>query len=117
MVLLTGASGRIGAKVLRRLLEKGVRVRALVHRRRPKGLQLEGQRPEGVSGPNLEVVEGDILDQETMKGAVRGCSYVAHLAAAWGMFPPAQGLHGRLDGRDPLPAGRAANPFVGGDTV
>lgn len=77
-VLLTGAAGRIGSKVLRRLLEKGYRVRALVHRR----------RPEGVADKNLEIASGDILKQEDMKRAVAGCRYVCHLAAAWDMFPP-----------------------------
>jgi nucleoside-diphosphate-sugar epimerase len=77
-VLLTGAAGRIGGKVLRRLLDKGYRVRALVHRR----------NPEGVTHDNLEVAPGDILKQEDMKRAVVGCRYVCHLAAAWDMFPP-----------------------------
>jgi UDP-glucose 4-epimerase len=78
-VLLTGAAGRIGGKVLRRLMEKGYRVRALVHRR----------RPEGVGEKNLEIFPGDILKQEQLKEAVAGCHYVCHLAAAWDMFPPA----------------------------
>jgi len=79
MVFLTGGSGRIGKKVLKNLLERGYRVRALVHRR----------RPEGVSHSNLDFVRGDILDQEGLKEAVKGCDAVCHLAAAWDMFPPA----------------------------
>lgn len=78
-VLLTGATGRIGAKVQRRLLEKGYIVRALVHRRRPQGDERQG----------LEVVQGDILDQASLAAAVAGCEHVVHLAAAWDMFPPA----------------------------
>jgi nucleoside-diphosphate-sugar epimerase len=78
-VLLTGAAGRIGGKVLRRLLEKGYRVRALVHRR----------KPEGFGKANLEIFKGDILIQEQMKKAVADCQYVCHMAAAWDMFPPA----------------------------
>jgi len=77
-VLLTGAAGRIGGKVLRRLLDRGYRVRALVHRR----------KPDGISDGNLEILTGDILSQEDMKRAVSGCRYVCHLAAAWDMFPP-----------------------------
>jgi nucleoside-diphosphate-sugar epimerase len=77
-VLLTGAAGRIGGKVLRRLLDKGYQVRALVHRR----------KPEGAAHENLEIFTGDILSQGDMKRAVDGCAYVCHLAAAWDMFPP-----------------------------
>jgi UDP-glucose 4-epimerase len=78
-VFLTGAAGRIGSKVLRLLLEKGYGVRALVHRR----------RPEGITDSRLELVAGDIGDQELLRRAVAGCEYVIHLAAAWDMFPPA----------------------------
>lgn len=78
-VFLTGGSGRIGRRVQRRLLEKGYAVRALVHR----------ARPEGPGHPDLELVPGDILDQEGLKRLVPGCSHVVHLAAAWDMFPPA----------------------------
>ena len=37
----------------------------------------------------LEVVRGDILDQDGLKRLVPGCQFVVHLAAAWDMFPPA----------------------------
>jgi nucleoside-diphosphate-sugar epimerase len=78
-VFLTGGAGRIGRLVLRELLEKGYRVKALVHL----------QEPEGVSDKNLELIRGDILDQDGLKASVRGCSFICHLAAAWDMFPPA----------------------------
>lgn len=78
-VFLSGGAGRIGSKVLKLLLEKGFRVRALVHR----------QAPRGISSPNLELARGDILDQGSLKEALRGCGIVCHLAAAWDMFPPA----------------------------
>jgi nucleoside-diphosphate-sugar epimerase len=78
-IFLTGGAGRIGQLVLRGLLEKRYAVRALVHR----------SRPEGIENKNLELVQGDILDQEGLKKAVAGCRYICHLAAAWDMFPPA----------------------------
>jgi nucleoside-diphosphate-sugar epimerase len=78
-VFLTGASGRIGRRVERKLLERGYAVRSLAHRTRPQGLPRAG----------LEVVQGDILDQEVLRRLVPGCSFVVHLAAAWDMFPPA----------------------------
>jgi nucleoside-diphosphate-sugar epimerase len=78
-VFLTGGSGRIGRRVERKLLERGYAVRSLVHRGRPKG----------PVHPDLELVQGDILDQEGLKRLVPGCSFVVHLAAAWDLFPPA----------------------------
>jgi nucleoside-diphosphate-sugar epimerase len=78
-VFLTGGSGRIGRRVERKLLERGYAVRSLVHRGRPKG----------PVHPDLELVHGDILDQEGLKRLVPGCSFVVHLAAAWDLFPPA----------------------------
>ncbi len=78
-VFLTGGTGRIGRRVQRKLLERGYAVRSLVHRRPDAGL----------SHPDLELVQGDVLDQEELKARVSGCSLVVHLAAAWDMFPPA----------------------------
>ncbi|WP_455381700.1 NAD-dependent epimerase/dehydratase family protein [Salinispira pacifica] len=78
-VFLTGASGRIGGRVLELLLSAGYQVKALVHRSRPP-VERSNQ---------LELVQGDVLDQQQMNEAVQGCRYVLHLAAAWDMFPPA----------------------------
>jgi nucleoside-diphosphate-sugar epimerase len=78
-VFLTGGTGRIGRRVQRKLLERGYEVRSLVHRR----------SAEGPGHHGLELVQGDILDQERLRSQVSGCSFVVHLAAAWDMFPPA----------------------------
>jgi UDP-glucose 4-epimerase len=78
-VFLTGGSGRIGRRVVRKLLERGYTVRSLVHR----------TPPGEAARPGLELVTGDILDQEGLRSQIRGCGFVVHLAAAWDMFPPA----------------------------
>ncbi|HUX21322.1 MAG TPA: NAD(P)-dependent oxidoreductase [Spirochaetia bacterium] len=78
-VLLTGASGRIGRRVIPLLLNEGFRVRALIHRRALDSSDVKG----------VEEVSGDILDQDLLKQAIKGCSFITHLAAAWDMFPPA----------------------------
>ncbi|HOX32868.1 MAG TPA: NAD(P)-dependent oxidoreductase [Spirochaetales bacterium] len=78
-VLLTGASGRIGRRAVDALLRKGYGVRALVHRRR-SGFP---------DDPRVILAPGDLADRDSLRAAAEGCSYVAHLAAAWDMFPPA----------------------------
>ena len=75
-VFLTGGAGRIGQRVLNHLLKRGYRVKALVHR----------HEPEGVDNERLELIKGDILDQEGLKSAVKGCSFICHLAAHFDMF-------------------------------
>jgi len=69
-VLLTGASGFVGAAVMRALLAAGYPVRALV--RRPGAFQA----PIGV-----EARLGDVTDFESLVSAARGCDSVVHCAA------------------------------------
>ncbi|WP_123027513.1 NAD-dependent epimerase/dehydratase family protein [Mycolicibacterium stellerae] len=69
-VLLTGATGLVGARLLPRLLAEGVECRALV--RGDKAL------PEGAIP-----VHGDLVDAGTLASAVRDVSAVIHLAATF----------------------------------
>ena len=77
-VFLTGSSGRVGKRVLNKLLARGYRVKALVHKHKPEG------RVDG----DVEFVEGDILDQQQMVAAAEGAQIICHLAATYDMFPP-----------------------------
>lgn len=70
--LIIGASGHLGAHLGRALLSRGIETRALV---RPSS------RIAGLEGLDLDVVRGDILDRESLRQALRGCSHVYHLAA------------------------------------
>jgi dihydroflavonol-4-reductase len=69
-VLLTGASGFVGAAVMRQLLRAGYEVRALV--RHPR----EFQPPAGVTP-----CPGDITELASVVAAARGCEFVIHCAA------------------------------------
>lgn len=73
-VLVTGAAGRVGANVVRRLLGSGADVRALVMPGDPHAAKLDA-----LSG--TEVVVGDLRDSETVRMACRGVTHVVHLAA------------------------------------
>jgi dihydroflavonol-4-reductase len=72
ITLVTGASGHIGAHVVRHLLAQGRAVRALV---RPTS------NLKGLQGLDVELVRGDVLEPASLLPAVRGCSVLYHLAA------------------------------------
>jgi dihydroflavonol-4-reductase len=78
MHLVTGASGHIGNVLVRQLLAKGERVRALV---RPGGI------PEALNGLAVELVPGDLLDLPSLTEALRGAEYVHHLGARISLTP------------------------------
>jgi nucleoside-diphosphate-sugar epimerase len=67
-ILVTGASGRVGSRLVEALVERGERVRALVMHfdTAPKG---------------AEVVRGNLLNKEAIAEAVKGADTIYHLAA------------------------------------
>ena len=67
--VVTGASGHIGANLVRALLGQGRRVRALVH-----------HHTSGIDGLPVEVLHADLLDRETLARACGGAGTVFHLA-------------------------------------
>jgi len=77
--LLTGATGFIGAAVLRRLIAAGHNVRALV---RPNS------DSRNLSGVDCEIVTGDLAGPESLERAVRGCEAVFHVAADYRLWVP-----------------------------
>jgi uncharacterized protein YbjT (DUF2867 family) len=62
-ILVTGATGRVGSKVVEQLLERGADVRVLV--RDPSKTRF---------APEVEVVQGDMLDLESLRRAFAGVS-------------------------------------------
>ena len=72
LVLVTGGSGFLGSAVVRTLLARGSRVRALVRSSSP---------PDNLRALDCETVAGDLTDQESLKAAMRGVRYLFHVAA------------------------------------
>ncbi|MCL4809831.1 MAG: NAD(P)H-binding protein, partial [Thermoanaerobaculia bacterium] len=70
LVLLTGATGYVGGRLLRALSERGRRVRCLA--RRPEALS--ARAPAGT-----EVVPGDCLRRETLDAALAGVDTAYYL--------------------------------------
>ncbi len=78
-VLITGATGFVGSGVLRKLLEQGHHVRALV---RP------GSDRRNLEGTGAEVVIGDLNDPSSLDLAVDGCEALFHVAADYRLWVP-----------------------------
>lgn len=77
-VLVTGATGFIGQRVVARLLETNADVRALV---------LPEETPPSSWGENVTVIRGSISDAPVVKKAAEGAGAIIHLAAVvsdWG---------------------------------
>jgi len=77
--LVTGAAGFIGSHVVRQLLDKNITVRALVK---------PGENTANIRGLDIEIIEGDILDQEKVRAAIKGVDTIFHLAAIYAIWMP-----------------------------
>jgi len=78
-ILLTGATGRIGMNLVKPLLAKGYEIRAFTLK--------NDSLKEKLKSMNCEIIEGNFLDEESIKKAVKGCDTILHTGAV--MFKPA----------------------------
>jgi len=101
-VLITGSTGFIGNHVTRLCLEKGDRVRVMV---------MPGEDRSPLAGMDVEFVEGNLLDAESLTRAVQGMDQLYHLAALFAIWTKDPDLHYKVnvDGaRAMMQAARAA---------
>lgn len=77
--LVTGGGGFLGGAIARRLVDSGARVRSFAR----------GAYPE-LEAAGVEVVRGDLADDDAVAAAAAGCDVVYHVAALAGVW-------GRLD--------------------
>jgi dihydroflavonol-4-reductase len=75
---VTGATGHIGNVLVRKLLERGEKVRALI---------LPGENRQPLAGMEIEEVEGDILDLDALRRAMSDVQRVYHLAGVISIMP------------------------------
>ena len=77
-ILITGGAGFIGRRLSRMLLERGDRVRVLdsfidqVH---------GGRATDGFPDGEIELIRGDVRDEDAVSRALEGVDKVVHLAA------------------------------------
>src|SRR6266508_2168624 len=103
--LVTGGTGLVGSHLVEMLLQKGYAVTCLV--RYP-------QRPHWLTGMNVDLVQGDCLNPESLVPAVRGASIVFHLAGLTkAMHARDYYLVNHIGTRNILEACARHNPAVG----
>ena len=81
-ILITGATGFIGSRLVRALVEKGYLCRCLVR---------ETSNVDDINNlDNVELVYGDVTDPQSLKGIVRGIEVIYHLAGLMGHDSPSK---------------------------
>lgn len=80
MWLVTGATGHVGNVLVRKLLERGEKVRALI---------LPGESRESISGLKVDPFEGDVLNVDAVFESMRGIKGIFHLAGVISIMPGA----------------------------
>jgi nucleoside-diphosphate-sugar epimerase len=80
-ILVTGATGKVGSRLSKRLAQRGDQVRALVR---------DQARAAGLRENRIELVEGDLLNTDSLAVAVRGVDAVVHCAAFFRGATPEQ---------------------------
>jgi dihydroflavonol-4-reductase len=81
MILVTGATGHIGNTLVRALVERGQRVRAML---------LPGEDPTPLQGLGVEQVPADVLDFTSVLAAFGHVTCVYHLAGVISILPGPQ---------------------------
>lgn len=83
MWLVTGATGHIGNVLVRKLLDRGEKVRVLIP---------AGESREPLKGLDVETVEGDVLNLDSLFAPLRGVRGIFHLAGIISIMPGADPL-------------------------
>lgn len=71
-IFVTGATGKVGSRFVPRLLQRGHQVKLLVR---------DAAKADWLHQQGAELVEGDLLQEDTYIDALRGVDVVFHLAA------------------------------------
>lgn len=82
-ILITGATGKVGSRLVPRMLAKGYEVRILVR---------DAAKASALAELGASVVVGDLYTPDTLPAAVEGMDAVIHLAALFRTFTDTAGI-------------------------
>lgn len=108
LILLTGATGYVGGRLLQSLETGGYRVRCLA--RRPEVVKQK-------AGPATEVVAGDVLDRASLDAALQGVDvayYLVHSMGSTGSFEETDRQAAQSFGEAAKAAGVSRIIYLGG---
>lgn len=80
-IFVTGADGLLGSNLVRELLERGYSVKAFVQ---------PGRKVNTLEGLPIEKHEGNLLNKESVREAMKECNIVIHAAASTSVWPVRQ---------------------------
>lgn len=87
-VLITGGTGFIGNHVTRMALEQGDEVKVMV---------MPGEDRSPLDGMDVEFVEGNLLDHDSLAPALKGVEKMYHLAALFAIWTKDPDLHYKIN--------------------
>src|ERR1700761_6122910 len=82
-ILITGATGKVGSRLVSRMLAKGYQVSILVR---------DAEKAAALIKLGARVVIGDLYNADTLPPAVEGMDAVIHLAALFRTFTDNEGI-------------------------
>ncbi len=82
-ILVTGATGKVGSRFVKRILAKGNDIRILVR---------DAAKASALAELGAEVVTGDLNNVDTLLPAVKGIDAVIHIAAFFRSFTDNEGI-------------------------
>jgi dihydroflavonol-4-reductase len=87
-VFITGGTGFIGSHLVKRLVREGHHLTCLVRKTSDRRL---------LQSLGVAMVEGDVIQRESLRRGMQGCEQVVHLAAAFNFWSPDPDIYRRTN--------------------